>query len=139
MKRPDEVRRDLVRRWLSKANEDLEVAAQLLSQDPQHFASIGFHAQQAAEKYLKAFLARNAVEFPKTHDLEGLLDLMAGVNSTAAESLRHATTLTPYGVDYRYPSDYPDLTLTDARGAVDLAAQVKAVILQLLTGYLDAN
>jgi HEPN domain-containing protein len=38
---------------------------------------VGFHAQQCAEKLLKAVLAANAVEFPRTHSLRFLLDLLS--------------------------------------------------------------
>jgi HEPN domain-containing protein len=45
--------------------------------DPQVFSDeiFGFHAQQAAERALKAWLAHNGIRFPKTHDLKQLIDL----------------------------------------------------------------
>ena len=55
MKPPDEVRQDLVQRWLKKAEEDLAVANLLLADDAPYYAAIGFHAQQAAEKFIEAF------------------------------------------------------------------------------------
>ncbi|MDP1634438.1 MAG: HEPN domain-containing protein, partial [Gallionellaceae bacterium] len=36
----------------------------------------GFHAQQAIEKSLKAWLAARSIEFPLTHDLSRLLGLL---------------------------------------------------------------
>ncbi|MBI4473523.1 MAG: HEPN domain-containing protein [Acidobacteria bacterium] len=55
MKPPDEVRQELVQKWFTKAEEDLAVANQLLADDVPYYAAIGFHAQQAAEKFIKAF------------------------------------------------------------------------------------
>lgn len=90
-----------------------------------YLEAIGFHAQQAAEKSLKAFLVRYQIEFPKTHDLGELLDLTATVDSSFAGSLREVTILTPYGVGIRYPSDFPEMTRDDAQSAVELARKVR--------------
>lgn len=56
MRPPEEVKRDLVRQWLAKADEDLSAAQALWSLGTAFFSTIGFHCQQAAEKYFKAFL-----------------------------------------------------------------------------------
>ena len=40
------------------------------------------------------------------------------------EHLAEAATLTPYGVEYRYPGDYPDVTEYDARKAFEIADKV---------------
>ena len=77
MKSREEVKRELYEKWMRRADEDLAVAEQLLSDGVPYFGSIGFHAQQAAEKFLKAFLVWHQIEFPKTHDLSQLLQLVA--------------------------------------------------------------
>lgn len=125
---PDRTRLALVQEWLRKADEDLAVAEYLVSSMRPHFGAAGFHAQQAAEKYLKAFLVDRQIEFPKTHDLDKLLDLMATVAAPLAESLRSVTVLSVYGVDVRYPADTPDLTLGEAHEAIDLAAKVRDAV-----------
>lgn len=56
MRPPEEVKRDLVRQWVSKAEGDLKAAGALFSQETPVLSAVGFHARQAAEKYLKAFL-----------------------------------------------------------------------------------
>lgn len=43
--------------------------------------AIAFHCQQAAEKYLKAFLTWHQVAFSKTHDLQELLDIVEAVRN----------------------------------------------------------
>jgi HEPN domain-containing protein len=139
MKPPDEVKRDFVRQWLAKAEEDYAVAEHLLIQNTPYLGAIGFHAQQAAEKFFKAFLVRHQVEFPKTHDLDKILDLVATVDESLAESLRAAVALNPYGVDIRYPADFPEMTREDAGNAVKLAGEVRKAIKTLLQEYLNTD
>ena len=79
MKRPEETRRELVREWLEKSQNDLGLAEYLIRERSPYLNAIGFNAQQAAEKILKAFLVRHQVEFPKTHNIGELLDLVAHV------------------------------------------------------------
>ncbi len=62
-----------------------------------------FHCQQAAEKYLKALLQESSVGFPKTHDLELLLDLVLPQAPSLAPLRRRLDALTVYAVEYRYP------------------------------------
>ena len=75
MRPPEEVRREHVKQWLVRADEDFGLAKQLVLENSPYIHAICFHAQQAAEKYLKAFLVHSNVEFPKTHDIDKLLNL----------------------------------------------------------------
>jgi HEPN domain-containing protein len=50
-------------------------------------AILGFHAQPAVEKSLKAVLASRAIEFPYTHDLDGLLELCETKRSGALRAV----------------------------------------------------
>ena len=100
--------RDLVRQWFAKAELDY-CAAERLVKDPEPLREIiAFDCQQAAEKYLKAFLVSLQIEFPKTHDLEELLELLAPVRSDVAAMLEGIEMLSPFGVKIRYPGDFPD-------------------------------
>jgi len=132
MRPPEEVKRELVQQWLAKAEEDFNVANFLLSQGQPYLSTIGFHSQQCAEKYLKAYLARHQVEFPKTHHLGALLDLISKINSSLADSLKEITALNPYSVTVRYPAGFPEMSLADAQNAVDLASKVREAILPAL-------
>ena len=67
MRPPDEVRRDQVRQWVAKAEQDYELLTHLLESRTAFYSAIGFHAQQCVEKFLKAFLTQHGIEFPKTH------------------------------------------------------------------------
>ena len=132
MRPPEEVKREIVRQWLAKAEQDITSAEALFSQDPPLLYPSCFHAQQAAEKYLKALLTWHQIEFPKTHAIEQLLDLVKDAEPETASSLRDAVALTPYGVDIRYPGDQPEPNRQEAGEAVELARKVRDAILPLL-------
>ncbi len=132
MKPPDKIRDEFVHQWLSKAEEDFSAAKSLITYGASFLSTVCFHSQQAAEKYLKAFLTYHQVEFPKTHDIDELLDLIAPTDSKLSESLRDVIVLTNYGVDVRYPGDFPNVTSSDAQQAIQMAEKVRRLVLQLL-------
>lgn len=132
MKQPNQVKSRILAEWLHKARADMELAEHLLSEGIHFPGAIAFHCQQAAEKYIKAFLVWYEVDFPKTHDLEELLDLAETSNRDLAASLRDVIVLTSYGAELRYPGDRPDATPDEACEAVELARQVRDNILPLL-------
>ena len=124
MAQPEDLRDEFVRLWIRKADEDLALTEHLLSEDTPYLSAVAFHSQQAAEKYLKAFLVHRQCEFSKTHDLDRLLTLVATVNKPLAARLAPLSELSPYAVEARYPSDYPEVTNAEAEHARDLARQV---------------
>jgi len=132
MKPPEVVARELAREWLAKADVDVSAAKALLATNA-HFDTVAFHAQQAAEKALKALLVSHQVEFPKTHDIKRLLVLCGSVDAALAEALRDAAGLTPYGVDYRYPGDYPAVSKPMAEGCLATADLVVTSVAQRLS------
>jgi HEPN domain-containing protein len=132
MRPADQVRRDLIRQWITKAEEDLGAAEILILHKPSYLSAVGFHCQQAAEKFLKALLTLNQIEFPKTHDLGALLDLVSPVETSLAESLNDILLLNPYGVEIRYPGDMPNIELDDAQKAIEIAQRVQDAVLKLL-------
>ncbi len=137
MKPPEAALRELVLQWLEKATADLDAAEQLRSQGGRFREIIAFHCQQAAEKYLKALLVRHQIEFPKTHDIAKLLDRLATVDPSVAESLRDADVLTPFGVEVRYPSEAPEVLAGGETLAIDVARQVRDAVMSSLRPYLD--
>ena len=137
MRPPEEVRRDLVRQWLVKAREDLTAAEILMAQQTPLLGIIGFHCQQAAEKYIKAFLVLHDIKFTKTHDIELLIDLIGNVDNSLADVLHDAIILSDYGVDVRYPGDIPELTPEEAKEAVKLVGMVKDAIRSALEEFLE--
>ncbi|MBZ5624241.1 MAG: HEPN domain-containing protein [Acidobacteriia bacterium] len=111
MKPPDDPLLSLVRQWAAKAEIDYQTAERLLKDDDPIRESVAFHSQQAAEKYLKAFLVLRRIEFPKTHSIAQLLDLVASVDMALADSLTDTVALTPFGVQIRYPWGFPGVVV----------------------------
>jgi HEPN domain-containing protein len=64
-----------------------------------------FFAQQCVEKYLKARLVEASLSFPRTHDLEALLEIVLRVEPFWEELRAALTGLTSYAVAFRYPGD----------------------------------
>jgi len=136
MKPPEDAKRKVVLEWLRKADVDMGLAEHLVAEGPVFPDAIAFHSQQAAEKYLKAFLAWHQVAFPKTHDLEELLDIVEPIDGGLSASLRDIIVLTPYGVELRYPGERPDATSDEAREAVELARKTRDGVLDALKGLI---
>lgn len=88
---------------LLKLAEHDEHAAHVLQADSLvDPATIGFHYQQAAEKLLKAMLADKNIEFPRTHDLARLIELVESAGWSIAVSGDDLERLTPFAVTGRY-------------------------------------
>jgi HEPN domain-containing protein len=139
MKQPEVVLRDLVRQWFAKAELDY-CAAERLVKDPEPLREIiAFHCQQAAEKYLKAFLVSLQIEFPKTQDLQELLELLAPVRPDVAAMLEGIDVLSPFGVKIRYPGDLPELLPGQEQIVFDLARRSRQVIMAQLQQHLSGG
>lgn len=96
----------MVQVWFQKAAQDLKTAKLLLNHADQDFlGSIVFHAQQAAEKSIKGFLAYKQIRFSKTHDIAVLLQLVAPFDAELANSLQPSIILSKFAVAYRYPEE----------------------------------
>jgi HEPN domain-containing protein len=128
MKPPEEAKRHLVTQWLAKADEDLAAAHHLLLANPPPLGLVGFLAQQAAEKFLKAFLVWIQIPFPKTHDIEVLLKLVSRSNAALAEQLSETIGLTDFAVEARYPGNLPALTRQEAEAAIALAEETNRAV-----------
>lgn len=128
----DETIKDLVNKWIKKAENDLLTAERELSFEDPITQTICFHCQQAAEKYLKAFLVHHQIYFTKTHQIMELLQLCASVDSSFPDQLQVADNLTDYAVEIRYPDVWLELTIEDAKKAFEMALKVKQFVLKRL-------
>ncbi|MFQ5859583.1 MAG: HEPN domain-containing protein, partial [Anaerolineae bacterium] len=73
----------LTAEWVDKAEGDYATTGrELRARRRPNYDAACFHAQQTAEKYLKAFLQEHGVAFPKTHNLIELLELCRPVDAT---------------------------------------------------------
>ncbi len=139
MRPPEGVKREFVVQWIRSADGDLAAAKHLLSGGAELVQGAVFHAQQAAEKFLKAVLVWHQVEFPKTHDIGRLIDLLETMDTGLAGGVREASALTPYAIEARYPSDLPGPTLAEGREALAIAARVRDAVLRKLAPVLGSD
>ena len=92
-------------RLLAKAGEDEYVLDRLLENAAAPEAMVGFHAQQAAEKLLKAALFLAGAVPPRTHNLTQLMDLAGASGLQLPATCEPLRWLTPYAVLYRYEGE----------------------------------
>ncbi|MBI4803304.1 MAG: HEPN domain-containing protein [Elusimicrobia bacterium] len=92
-----------VREWIRKAELDYASALILASGRKAFHEIVCFHCQQAAEKYMKAYLLLKGVRFPKIHDLERLIYLCSRESRSFKQLEDPAGILSVYAVDVRYP------------------------------------
>jgi HEPN domain-containing protein len=85
-----------------------------------------FHAQQAAEKSIKAVLLHRHIAFRLVHDLEELLTTAQQAGISIPEAVRRAVRLNDYAARTRYPDDAEPVTEAEYREAVQSAEIVMA-------------
>lgn len=126
-------------RWLRYAREDMTAAASLRKDEafvPRHVCWL---AQQAAEKAIKAALVSLQSEFPRTHDLDLLCNLLPDDWSLH----RHRSALaqlSEWAVEARYPGDWSEATIGDAELAVTAAQSViQSITVDLANRKLDGR
>jgi len=97
---------EIAKEWLEKAEEDYGFACAGL-EETNYFAQVCFHFQQAAEKYLKAFIVANKLEFRAVHNLLELLDTCKQKDPGIEELEQACRFLNPFYIDTRYPVHWP--------------------------------
>lgn len=108
--------------WLRYAFSDLELAR--IGQQPNVLLEgLCFHAQQAAEKALKALLIAKGIAPPKTHNIRILLDFLPE-DVVLPPEVDDAASLTDYAVMSRYPGDFEPIDEEEYRHTIQLAESV---------------
>jgi HEPN domain-containing protein len=111
---------------LSKALDDEVLLEEIVSNEKITDEIIGFHAQQAAEKLLKALLMAREIPYRRTHDLRELIDLISDQNIQFPEPLMEVRTLSPFAVEFRY--DYMPMeeeTSFNRNNALEIVKQLR--------------
>jgi HEPN domain-containing protein len=108
---------EIVREWIEKAEEDYGFACAGIEYTD-YFAQICFHFQQAAEKYLKAFIIARKLDFRPVHNLLELLRVCSQAAPDAQRLEEACRFLNPFYIDTRYPVHWP--------GAYDKGTAVQA-------------
>ena len=114
---------------LTMAEKDLDTMERMLRDSEFAEEAFGFHAQQAVEKALKAWIIMIGAEYPLTHDLQLLIDLLRGARQAIPERFTELVDLSDFAVEFRYePYTFFDGTLDRGpltRLVAELIAHVK--------------
>lgn len=111
--------------WFEKAEHNLVMIRKAMVGEGVPWDMVTFHAQQAAEKYLKGFLVARGIDPPKIHDLRALLLLCRDHDTTLASLDDDCHALSQLGWMSRYPDSPADPTEAEARRALDIAVRVR--------------
>lgn len=125
-------RRDEVERWLRFAREDLDAAWVAVDTRRMALRHACFHAQQAAEKAIKAALIWEGVEPPRLHGLGSLVQMLPSDWSDLLELDVDLTQLTVWAAEAWYPSEIEPPELSDAEEAVIHASRLLPYIAERL-------
>ena len=126
---PEDARFEDSRAWLGRAELDLRAAdLELGSPESGLWGDVAFHAQQAAEKSLKAFLAWHDKPFRKTHSIEEIGQACAAIDPGLGEFVDAAAPLTEFAWKFRYPGDGIDPTREEAERAVAVARRLMLAV-----------
>ena len=119
------------RKLLAAADRDLSALRGMA--DPSVFADeiAGFHAQQTAEKLLKAWLVLLGESYPYTHSLARLLKLLQE-KETASENFRELNEYTAYAVQFRYEIFESESVPIDRQKAVERLEALRRQVHQRL-------
>ncbi len=89
--------------WIIKAENDLKTARKFFETDDPVLETSIYHAQQCAEKALKAYLALKGQPIQKTHDVAFLVELCSELDESIGLLMDNAALLAPYATAFRYP------------------------------------
>lgn len=96
----------LTREWVDKAEGDFITARrELRARSSPNYDAVCFHAQQTAEKYLKAVLQENGSKIPKTHQLLDLLALCMKIDASYQMIYSDLMAIDGYALKFRYPGE----------------------------------
>jgi HEPN domain-containing protein len=98
---------EILKEWISKAEDDFQFAHISLNENKPFFAHICFLFQQSAEKYLKAFILARGLKFQKTHDLPMLLKKCIEETPDIDTLSDDCDLLATFYVETRYPVHWP--------------------------------
>jgi HEPN domain-containing protein len=125
---PTPEQQEVAQLLLEKATGDL-TAAQLLAADARQADHVvGFHAQQAVEKSIKAVLAGRGLEIPRTHDLGFLLSLAAD-DASVPSDVAGAAWLTPWAGGWRYDTEASPIDRALAVATAESAVRWSATLM----------
>ena len=130
---------DIINEWMYKADQDFEFARINFEEEKQFFAQICFHFHQSAEKYLKAFIIANRLEFRKIHDLHLLLKQCRSKDPSLSQLEDDCEYLATFYIETRYPVHWPAAFSKDeAERAYRSANNIREIIKKKLQQHIKS-
>ena len=124
---------EIIREWLTKADEDFGFARINYEEQSSFFAQICFHFQQSAEKYLKAYIIAHQLTFRKVHDLPMLLNIIVEKDKTFEQVRDECEFLATFYVETRYPVSWPtQFSQDETEKCFDSAKRIKSFVREKL-------
>ena len=123
-----EIDKKKILHWMRFANEDLQMANDLMKSDFPIFRGVCFDCQQSVEKNLKAYMLYFYQEIVKTHDLAYLVQLIFPFDNNIETFSIKCKNLINYAVIQRNPDDFIDLTKNNAEDAISTATEIEKYI-----------
>ncbi len=120
--------RETTREWVHVAEEDYSAIVQLFvnGKNPP-YGVVCFHCQQCVEKYLKAFLTEQEIDFPRTHWLSILLQLMLPIKPEWNIHEDALNVLSNFATETRYPGEF-QINRKVTQNAVVIAEEIREII-----------
>ena len=113
--------------WVAKAEGDMDTALrEYRARRRPNYDAACFHAQQTAEKYLKAWLQEKGKDIPRIHNLVELVSLCIESDETFAILEPDLKGLDGYAVPVRYPGQ--SASKEEARMAVKIAKDIQSFV-----------
>ena len=122
---------NVTKEWIEKADHDLGSAKVIYLHLPDYFDTIAFHCQQAVEKYIKAVLFFNKIEFQRSHDLIYLLELLSGKIEIDEDWYKIAISLNNFSVHIRYPNTIIKLSKEEIESSIQIAEDFRKFAIEL--------
>ncbi|MFH0703055.1 MAG: HEPN domain-containing protein [bacterium] len=112
--------------WLKRAKSNLSRGKECDNLDLREvfIEDLCFDLQQSTEKSFKALLLYKGIDFPKTHSISRLINLLKKYSIKVPDNVVDSAELTQYSVETRYPDNYRKVTKEEYEEAVELAETV---------------
>jgi len=118
--------------WLKRARSNMERAKAGKASEGILYEDLCFDCQQAVEKSLKGLLTHIGVDFPWTHSIAKLTELIEETGMDIPEYVKDSIILTVYAVSTRYPGNQEPVDEDEYKEAVEIAERVYHWVLSKL-------
>ncbi|MBW8049769.1 MAG: HEPN domain-containing protein [Cytophagales bacterium] len=129
-------KQEIIKNWIIKGDHDLGTSKLTLEHIAEYKDIIGFHCQQAVEKYLKGYLIFLDIDFEHKHNLTYLLDLISSKDKFSDQYYKMVDKLEDYAVEIRYPEKIVEPTDKELQDAINIADKFRKIILDKMNFYV---